>query len=296
MIVRILAILCLLVVAPNALAWGKFGHVTICEIAYREMTPDARTELNRILVAHGEYTSFNRACLEADRFPRTLPAAHFVNYPRELDEVTDDSCNGASRCVISEIDSDFQKLANTSLTDQERGEAMILMGHWVGDIHQPLHVSYKDDRGGNSIKKRGKCSASNLHAVWDNCIVEDKVLLGNALQRLFGWAKFTRAYRAADRLGALITDQQRANWTNSEVFEWAAESYEITTQPDVGYCHLRSGACWYDTQNKVFEDGEEQKVFQNNAAYHDQFGPVVEERIMKAGVRLGDLLNQALDP
>lgn len=90
---RILVVLSLLVVTPNAFAWGKFGHVVMGEIAYRQMTPDSRTEMNRILVAHGEYTSFNRACLEADRFPRTLPVAHFVNYPRELEEVTDDSCN-----------------------------------------------------------------------------------------------------------------------------------------------------------------------------------------------------------
>ena len=38
--------------------------------------------------------------------------------------------------------------------------------HWVGDIHQPLHVSFEDDRGGNNIQVNGQCSG-NLHATWD---------------------------------------------------------------------------------------------------------------------------------
>lgn len=296
MLARILLVVVFAALSQQASAWGKYGHVTICEIAYRQMTPAARTELNRLLVEHGEYTSFNRACLEADRFPRTLPAAHFANYSRETTAITDDSCEGALRCVISEIASDFEKLSDTSLTDRERGEAMILLGHWVGDIHQPLHISYEDDRGGNSIKKRGRCSADNLHSVWDNCIVEDRVLPGNALARALGWRTFTRAYRAADRLEPMITEEQFADWTSSEVFGWAAESYQIATQPEVGYCHMRSGACWYDTQNKTLDEGEEQKVIQMDDEYLDQFQGIVETRLMMAGARLADLLNEALDP
>lgn len=90
----------LLVVAGECQAWGQFGHVVICEIAYREMTPTAREELNRLLEVHGEYTSFNRACLEADHFPRTRPSAHFVNYSRDVLEVTDGECPTAgNECV-----------------------------------------------------------------------------------------------------------------------------------------------------------------------------------------------------
>ena len=41
---------------------------------------------------------------------------------------------------------------------------------WVGDIHQPLHVSFEDDRGGNSVLVTGLCDA-NLHSAWDACLV-----------------------------------------------------------------------------------------------------------------------------
>jgi hypothetical protein len=49
--------------------------------------------------------------------------------------------------------------------------ALKSLGHWVGDIHQPLHVSFLDDRGGNTIRTSGQCPG-NLHAVWDNCLVQ----------------------------------------------------------------------------------------------------------------------------
>ncbi len=166
------ALLLLLVTFSNsAMTWGKFGHVTICEIAYRESTPVAREMIERLILAHGEHTSFNRSCLVADRFPRTRPSAHFVNYPRNRLKVISDECDTQGECVISAIEDDFLKLADQDLSDAERGLALVLLVHWVGDIHQPLHVSFADDRGGNRIDKSGVCAADNLHAVWDNCIV-----------------------------------------------------------------------------------------------------------------------------
>jgi hypothetical protein len=40
----------------------------------------------------------------------------------------------------------------------------------VGDVHQPLHVSFEDDRGGNNITVVGECQGK-LHAAWDSCLV-----------------------------------------------------------------------------------------------------------------------------
>ena len=62
-------------------------------------------------------------------------------------------------------------LSSSTATEQQRPEALKYVGHWVGDIHQPLHVSFEDDRGGNEVGVSGLCSW-NLHAVWDSCIIE----------------------------------------------------------------------------------------------------------------------------
>jgi S1/P1 Nuclease len=46
------------------------------------------------------------------------------------------------------------------------------VGHWIGDIHQPLHVSFEDYRC-NNIRVNGRCAGS-LHATWDE--VEDMLI------------------------------------------------------------------------------------------------------------------------
>ena len=40
----------------------------------------------------------------------------------------------------------------TSATFRERAEALWFIGHFVGDVHQPMHVGYPEDRGGNDHK------------------------------------------------------------------------------------------------------------------------------------------------
>ena len=58
----------------------------------------------------------------------------------------------------------------------------------IGDIHQPLHVSFADDRGGNFIREAGPC-VNSLHTVWDTCIIEKKRgtdVQGSMSTRLWG--------------------------------------------------------------------------------------------------------------
>ena len=60
--------------------------------------------------------------------------------------------------VLSAILNDSKVLASKSEKKADRLLALKFLGHWVGDIHQPLHVSFEDDRGGNNITVRGLCS------------------------------------------------------------------------------------------------------------------------------------------
>ena len=64
------------------------------------------------------------------------------------------------------------ELTLSTATEWEQLESLKYLGHWVGDIHQPLHVSFEDDRGGNDVGVSGTLCRWNLHAVWDSCIIE----------------------------------------------------------------------------------------------------------------------------
>jgi len=149
----------------DAFAWGDEGHKIVCEIAMRRVSTDTRTEITRLLAADQEFSSFVDACTWADH-PRKRAAEHFLNLPRNATGLAGDDCGEASTCVVSAIRQDAQILAAKGSSDSEKLAALKYLGHWVGDVHQPLHVSFRDDRGGNDIRVSGVCGP-NLHAVWD---------------------------------------------------------------------------------------------------------------------------------
>ena len=51
------------------------------------------------------------------------------------------------------------------------GSALKYVVHFIGDVHQPLHASNNDDRGGNDVAVTFMGHQTNLHAVWDNGII-----------------------------------------------------------------------------------------------------------------------------
>ncbi|XP_020521113.1 endonuclease 4-like isoform X5 [Amborella trichopoda] len=54
-------------------------------------------------------------------------------------------------------------------------EALLFLSHFMGDIHQPLHVGFTGDEGGNTIIVRWFKRKSNLHHIWDNMIIETAI-------------------------------------------------------------------------------------------------------------------------
>ncbi|MBP8672354.1 MAG: S1/P1 nuclease [Sphingobium sp.] len=176
-----------------AQAWGRYGHLTVCDLAYRNFTPATRDAVAALLqsrnggvlvkgrgrMADRRYTSFNLGCLEEDALPRRHAEDHFINVARTVPAITGASCPPSGECILAGITRDLDILKDPARSREERAFALMALGHWVGDIHQPLHISYADDRGGNGIdaKLTGKCGTSpyrveNLHAVWDNCLLE----------------------------------------------------------------------------------------------------------------------------
>jgi hypothetical protein len=142
----------------------------------------------------------------------------------------------------------------------------------VADLHQPLHVAFLDDRGGNqvSLVKGGYYSAPNMHALWD----------GGLLSRLKGRKQWQDV---ADQLARDITPAQRATWIQSAPVDWAQESYSLITATRAQYCdwQMIGGAttCAARAGGRVF--GEE---------YQAEFSDDVVMRLQQAAVRLAELL------
>ncbi|MGI9200757.1 MAG: S1/P1 nuclease, partial [Woeseiaceae bacterium] len=60
-------IVCIVFFAPSfAFGWGETGHRVVCQIAYDELLPAARSELDRLIALDRDFDSFAESCLFAD--------------------------------------------------------------------------------------------------------------------------------------------------------------------------------------------------------------------------------------
>ena len=75
-------------------------------------------------------------------------------------------CPPAS-CVMGVIPELIAQVKDLNLTTAQRGEALKFLVHFVGDMHQPLHVGDKGDRGGNDVQVVYLNRPGNLHSLWD---------------------------------------------------------------------------------------------------------------------------------
>ena len=135
------------------------------------------------------------------RDPVTAPW-HYVNFERggACHYVAEALCPGGA-CVVSALDRQTAVLGAPG-TDGERLAALKYVVHFVGDIHQPLHAGYADDKGGNGYQLQAYDRGSNLHSVWDSGLIRN-------------WPGGLPALQAAVLADAAQTGGSTADWAEA---------------------------------------------------------------------------------
>ena len=283
----VIALVAIALFPLNAFAWGPDGHRIVCRIAFLLLDDAEKQEVIRLTDAYerpdGKKTKFfTDGCVFPDEARakardgvdgwehfNQFNNQHFVNLARTSEEVSDSDCN--NDCVLTGIASQAAALKNGA-NDQARAEALFFLGHFTGDVHQPLHVSFADDKGGNDIKpiKGGVYKSGSLHSVWDSGILV--VEIGDR-----GWRSF------GESLIDDITDAQKSEWTSKVPLDWANESLAITTKKDVDYCEPSPTECRKEPGSRTLKK-----------AYQKKQDDRVNARLRMAGVRLADEIKKAL--
>jgi hypothetical protein len=256
----------LFAMSGNAWAWGDTGHKTVCEIAFNLAAPDTQSAIRALLRNDARFRTFSESCTFPDH-PHVRASEHFINLPRTSSSLTSDACPQAPKCLLTAIKND-SAIISSRLRRQDKLTALKFLGHWVGDIHQPLHISFEDDRGGNNITVSGRCSGK-FHSSWDTCLLEKAI--GTDVQA------------AGATLIASITPAMKAQWIASEPREWANESFAITEAVTTKYCVMAAGSCNSPSPAHITIDD----------AYVAMSAPIIRERLQRAGVRLADRLDKA---
>jgi S1/P1 Nuclease len=282
-----------------AMAWGVEGHQIVCQIAYQSLTDKARAEVDRLLATAPteKYRRFSTACNFADPWRAAHKEDkilsrnddHYLNLKRTDPHYSGTGCGDSANCVVKAIGSDLRIVSDTGQSDKMRRIALTFLGHWMGDIHQPLHVSFKNDGGGNGIPVTGPCDqwkSDDLHAVWDTCILRSEVYVSPAEPK-----NILTDPLFASTVNSLIegvTPEVLARSKQGTAAAWADESYSISINPSTKYCELKTSP----SKPTVCRSGAS---FIIDKPYLVDNGKVVRERLQLAGLRLADMLNKALD-
>jgi S1/P1 Nuclease len=274
-IVALLGLSTLLAVPQQASAWGGDGHRTVAAIAFKLLPPAKAAALNRLLQGSDVREDFVDAASYPDEVIRNQDHTghfspwHYVDWHVNVPEYSPSLCN--PDCILEELPKQID-LVRTSPDLQAKALALSWVIHLVGDLHQPLHVADRnEDRGGNLFKVRYRNRATchggtsekhpvrvELHSVWDTCLV---VEIENG----------STPPEFADALRGALTTYRGHPAATGDIMQWAKESHELATS--AAYGSLSGG------------DDLEQ-------AYISKASPVVQDQLLRAGVRLAKVLDE----
>jgi hypothetical protein len=243
-----LAFLMTLILIPiKTLAWGKQGHALVAEVAFKYM--DRKTK--KIVLEYLDGMTIEDAATWMDDVKKDhsydyMGAYHYVNF--DLGATVEEK-EGAN--IIYQLNKTIKELQNKkSLSKAEINTKIKILFHLMGDLHQPLHVGYGNDKGGNTMQINYNSKGTNLHALWDYGIIESKNI---GLHNCLKVTKYSKKEIKA------LQEINVVNWAND------SRSYLLPI-----YC---------TDGNKISDK------------YVDSSVSIIENQILKAGIRLAGVLN-----
>ena len=152
-------------------AWGSQGHQVIAGLALAQLTPKAKAEVDRLLAQEPSETLVSISTWADEQKNPATARWHYVNFPRDSCTYDAERDCPDGQCLVVAIERQTKVLASNA-PDEKRLNALKYLIHLVGDVYQPLHAGYLDDKGGNKYQLQAFMRGSNLHALWDSGIIK----------------------------------------------------------------------------------------------------------------------------
>jgi len=250
----ILSTTLLLFISLQMLAWGQTGHRAVGMIATNHLEKKTKKELFKIMG--------HESLMEASTWMDNIKSDDQWDFARDWHYVTipdgenyqsaEKNENGDAYKAINRMKAVV--MSDSSSRDEKRNAIRMLV-HLIGDIHQPLHVGNGTDRGGNEVKIKWFYDNSNLHRIWDSEMIDSKKL----------------SYSELAQMADHPHEKQIADLDNTDVNVWIQEAMAL--RPQV-----------YNFPNEEYLSYE--------YMYHNW--DTVKQQLEKAGRRLAAVLNEIL--
>lgn len=239
----------------NAFSFGANGHRTVAQIASQHLT--AITQANLMEITDGDPLA------ELATWPDDIKSNSDWNYTKpwhyvsiDDDESFDDFERSDKGDVLEALDRFEAQLRDPNIQGEQKRQALAFYIHFVGDIHQPLHVGRRDDLGGNKTKVTWFNKLTNIHSVWDGGMIDQQQL------------SFSEYAIFLDN----VTQEQIQQWQTAEYLNYAKESKQFRSQ--------------------VYDFGDQSSSLPElGYQYSAKNIEVVNLRMQQAGIRLAGTLN-----
>lgn len=260
MTIRNLLLIPLIALMPlSAFSWGQKGHDTTAAIAGHHLTPATQAAVTDLLDGKSlvYYANWPDNACHTPEYAYTK-TWHYKNI--DAGQSYADAHDIPEGNIVVALEEQCRVLADSASTRRQKWLALVLTVHFMGDLHQPMHMGRLSDRGGNSHKITFFGAPTNLHSVWDTDLPE----------AAHKWS-YTEWADNIDRATEAQTEEILSGGTPNR---WGEETYGIV--------------------EKVYHSTPEGTDVSYD--YIAEWTPVVEDRFLRGGLRLADLLNGIFDP
>jgi S1/P1 Nuclease len=251
----------------NAFAWGPTGHRVVGAVAEKNLDPKVLVKAREILGG----SSLSRVANYPDEIrsePEKFSYTFNWHYTDWADEAHDHDETSSSGILLTSLKNQLKILKDPASPAESKTFALKFVVHLIGDLHQPLHVGNGLDQGGNLCKVTFHGTPTNLHALWDEGLIDYTKLSFTEM------ASFVAQGRSRNDV---------LQWKTGDVLDWAQESKTLRMQiypaNPKAYCQA---AVAVDEMPKLSYE------------YSYKFVPMMEQRLYQAGLRLAVILNQNL--
>ncbi|MFT5297182.1 MAG: hypothetical protein ACI9YH_003213, partial [Colwellia sp.] len=203
--------------AKSRLIGLKDSREAIYHITSSYLTQDYLNQLEIVLQEPLEnvVTGIESRIRKLSSVDRSKNAYQFMTVPREANTIDLERDCPNHRCLVGAFNLYMTVFQDLSQSKDIRIEALKMVIGLTALVHQPMHVSFKDDFGGNRWSINFLGENTNLHAIWDG-----QLLAGVNSSTPYEWSK---------RLTKIYERSVSSNsYTNQDFIAWANESLLIT--------------------------------------------------------------------
>ncbi len=236
----------------NEYDWGKTGHRTVGQIAEKKLSKTAKKNILKLLKGQSlAYVSTYADNIKSDKRFKKYYSWHYVNfsfgkkYGDETPNKNGDLVQAIKKCVAV--------LKEKKSSEEDKTFYLKMLVHFIGDLHQPLHVGRGEDKGGNDIQVRWFNKGSNLHEIWDSSMIDH----------------YGMSYTELSMNMESLSNYQIKAIEKGSILDWVNESQTLAKKI---YASAKIG----------------EKL---GYKYMYDFFPVVQSQLQKGGVRLAKILN-----